>query len=78
MPGKTFDQREWVNDMVTGAVAGIVAAFFGAMLVPGPLFGLDTAKAGLEGFVVGMIARPLMRLLNRRPEPHNDSEGDQP
>ena len=69
-----FDQREWVNDIATGTIAGALTAAVGAMLVPQPSF-LDAIAVGaMLGVVPGIVVLPLKWLLNRRPEPPSASK----
>ena len=42
----SFDQREWVNDIATGAIAGALTAAVGAMLVPQTSFRGPSPRAG--------------------------------
>jgi hypothetical protein len=62
-----FDQHEWVNDIVTGAVTGVVSGAIGAMLVPDPGFSDAMVFGGIIALVVGMMNQPLRWLLNQRP-----------
>lgn len=65
----SFDQREWVNDIATGAIAGALTAAVGAMLVPQTSFLEAVAAGGILGLVPGIVVLPLKWLLNRRPGP---------
>jgi hypothetical protein len=60
-----FDQDEWVNDIVTGAIAGILNGTLGALFVPDPPWGSAIAAGGVIGFVTGILVQPLKWLLNR-------------
>lgn len=64
-----FDQREWVNDLVTGAITGVVAGLVAALFVPDPPCLDLMAGGGFGGLVTGMISLPIKWLLNRRPGP---------
>ncbi len=64
----TFDQREWVNDLATGTITGVVGGLALAMLVPDPPFLEAMLGGGAVGVVTGAITLPLKWLLNRRPE----------
>lgn len=69
-----FDQREWVNDMVTGAITGMAGGVLAAMIVPASPVGDATAMGGIFGFITGMLHLPIRWLLNRRP-PSNGEDG---
>lgn len=63
----SFDEREWVNDLVTGAITGVVAGLVAALYVPDPPYLDLMAGGGFAGLVTGMISLPIKWLLNRRP-----------
>ena len=63
----SFDQREWINDIVTGALTGAVSGAVGAMFVPDPPFIDAIAAGGVVGFVTGIMVLPIKWLLNHRP-----------
>lgn len=69
-----FDQREWVNDIVTGAIGGAAEAVILAMLVPEPPLPEAGWVGGIVGLVIGMIMQPIRWLLNRRPLPDDSEE----
>jgi hypothetical protein len=69
-----FDQSEWVNDMVTGAVTGAAGALMTAMLVPDPPLLQATAIGGIIGLIIGMIDQPTRWLLNKRPRPDDPED----
>jgi len=69
-----FDQREWVNDIVTGAIAGALTGLVGALFVPEPSFIDAMSAGGVLGLVPGILVLPLKWLLNRRPKPPSRSE----
>lgn len=64
-----FDQRQWVNDIVTGAVTGVAAGAVGALLVPEPPLMYAMFAGGVVGLVTGVIKLPLEVFLNFRPQP---------
>jgi hypothetical protein len=65
----SFDQREWVNDMATGAITGLVGGALSALYVPDPSFVNSIGLGGTIGFVYGMLELPIKWILNRRPGP---------
>jgi hypothetical protein len=65
----SFDQREWVNDMATGAITGLVGGALTALYVPDPSFANSIGLGGTIGFVYGMLELPIKWILNRRPGP---------
>jgi xanthine/uracil/vitamin C permease (AzgA family) len=65
----SFDQREWVNDIVTGAITGLVGGALSVMYVPDPSLVNSIGLGGMIGFVTGMLVLPLKWLLNCRPGP---------
>lgn len=63
----SFDQREWVNEIVTGTITGLVSGAAAATFVPAPPFLDLMASGGLTGLVTGLCVQPVRWLLNRRP-----------
>lgn len=63
-----FNEREWVNDIVTGAITGVAAGAVGALFAPDPPFVDLMVAGGIVGLVTQMIPSPLKWLLNRRPD----------
>jgi hypothetical protein len=76
----SFNQREWVNDIVTGVITGVVSGLVGVMPLPERPYLLAMTAAGLVGLASGLLVRPLQWLLNRRPDGNDDSasEPDEP
>jgi len=70
----SFDPREWVRDIITGAIAGALTGLVGAMFVPAPSFVDAMIAGGVLGLVPGIVVLPLKWLLNRRPEPPSRSK----
>jgi hypothetical protein len=68
MSKQGFDPREWVNDIVTGAVTGMVGGAAGALFVPNPALADLVVGGGVVGLLTGLLTAPIRRLLNRRPE----------
>ena len=62
-----FDQREWVNDIVTGAITGVAAGSIGALFIPDPSWMTAMVAGGVAGLITGILVLPLKWLLNRRP-----------
>jgi hypothetical protein len=73
----TFNQREWVNDIAAGAVAGAMSGAAGAMFVPDPPFAIAVAAGAICGLVVGLVTLPIRWLLDLRP-PANGEKDKQP
>lgn len=69
-----FDQREWVNDMVTGTITGMAGGVLLAMIVPASPMGDATVVGGILGCVTGMLQLPIKWLLNRRPSNGEDDD----
>jgi len=69
-----FDQREWVNDIATGAIAGALTGLVGTLFVPEPSFADAMVAGGVLGLVPGIVVLPLKWLLNRRPGPPSQSK----
>ncbi len=74
MPKQEFDQREWVNDIVTGAIAGVASGAVGALLVPDPPFIDLMVGGGIVGLVSQMVVLPVRWLLNRRPDVPDETQ----
>jgi len=74
-----FDQREWVNDIVTGVITGAVCGAVGTMLLPDPAFSDAMVSGGILGLITGLLVQPLKWLLNRRPaaDPPPQSEQEE-
>ena len=63
----SFDQRECVNDIVTGTITGVMSGAVAALFVPNPPFMDLMTAGGAGGLVMGTSVLPLKWLLNRRP-----------
>jgi hypothetical protein len=59
-----FNQREWVNGMVTGAITGAAAGAVGVMFVSDPPFVGAMAAGGIVGLVPGLLEQPIIWLLD--------------
>ncbi|HEV7486732.1 MAG TPA: hypothetical protein VGQ65_13735 [Thermoanaerobaculia bacterium] len=70
----SFDPREWMHDIITGAIAGALTGLVGALFVPAPSFVDGMIAGGVLGVVPGIVVMPLKWLLNRRPEPPSRSK----
>lgn len=68
-----FDEREWVNDLVTGAITGVVGGLVAALFLPDPPYLDLMAGGGITGLVTGMVVSPTKWVLNRRPGPYDPS-----
>ena len=69
----SFDQHEWVRDIVTGAVAGALVAAAGASIVPDSSIVNAVAAGGANGFVIGLLVMPVKWLLTRLGGPNGSS-----
>jgi hypothetical protein len=63
-----FDQREWVNEIVTGTLTGLVVGVVGVLFVPEAPLGPVLTTGGLGGLVTGVLNQPVRSLLNLRPK----------
>jgi hypothetical protein len=70
----SFDQREWVNDIATSTITGLVGGALTVLYVPDPSFIHSVSLGGTIGFVYGLLELPLKWLLNRRPAPPSPSK----
>lgn len=61
----SFDESQWVRDMVTGAIAGAATAVVGAAFVPDSSLVLALAAGGTTGLVYGVLAVPIGWVLKR-------------
>lgn len=71
-----FDEREWVNDIVAGAVTGMIGGAVLATLVPEPPLREAIVSGGVVGFVTGILMLPLKWLIDRRPGPADSTASD--
>ncbi len=62
-----FDQREWVTDMATSTITGLVGGALSTLYVPNPAVLNAISLGGTIGFVYGVLELPVKWLLNRRP-----------
>ena len=69
-----FNGREWVNDLVMGAVTCSVGGAVIAYLVPGQSIIDATWAGGIGGLVTGMLIQPIKWLLERRPPEDRDEK----
>lgn len=69
----SFDQHEWVRDIVTGAIAGALAGAAGASIVPDSSIVDAVAAGGANGLVFGLLVMPVKWLLARLGGPDRPS-----
>jgi ammonia channel protein AmtB len=77
----SFDQREWVNEIATGIITGLVSGAAAATFVPSPPFLDSMFLGGVVGMVTGVCVQPVRWLLNRRPgaaDPSTSGEAVRP
>lgn len=63
--GMSFDKSEWIDEMITRAIAGAVTGVVGTSMVPHPAYGLAAIVGSLSGLTFGAIALPIKSLLRR-------------
>lgn len=61
-----WDQREWISDIVTGALTGVIAGAVAAVFLPEPPVADALLAGGCVGMITGLLTLPMRWLLGRR------------
>jgi gas vesicle protein len=63
-----LDQREWIGDIVTGGITGVIAGAVAAVFLPEPPIVNAIFAGGCVGVITGLLTLPMRWLLGRRSE----------
>lgn len=62
-----FNGRQWVTDIATGALNGVILGGVGHMLLPVPDLSQALWVGGILGLISGMVTEPLKWFFELRP-----------
>jgi hypothetical protein len=62
-----FNQRQWINEIASGTIAGLLGAVIVVTIAPDVPHDLAVATGGIVGFATSVVNLPLKWLLDRRP-----------
>jgi len=69
-----FKERQWVDDIVLGAVTGMLGGAISSMSIYGPPAGDAVTFGGLIGLVTGVMYQPIKYGLDRLRGPGSTEE----